>query len=79
MILQLREELQRAKQTHRGEVEGMRKEVSKLTAELHQRDVAIAALNSSSPGASPQLCGEAERAQQKAAGLKVSRYIGVAL
>lgn len=42
--MQLREELLRARQTHGGELEGMRKEVSRLTGELHSRDLAIASL-----------------------------------
>ncbi|XP_039666792.1 centrosomal protein of 63 kDa isoform X4 [Perca fluviatilis] len=64
----LREELQRARQTHSGEVEGMRKEVSKLTAELHQRDVTIATLKASS--IPPQLRGQVERAEPKAAEIR---------
>lgn len=78
-ILQLREELQRAKQTHSGEVEGMRKEVSKLTTELHQRDIAVATLNGSSSSIKQQLRDEVGRAEQKAAELKVSKKSGVAL
>lgn len=74
-ILQLREELQRAKQTHSGEVEGMRKEVSKLTAELHQRDITIATLKVSSPSIKQQV--EVEQAQQKAPELKVSKGTGL--
>ncbi|XP_031728738.1 centrosomal protein of 63 kDa [Anarrhichthys ocellatus] len=69
----IREELQRAQQTHDGEVEGMRKEVSKLTAELHQRDAAITALKGSSSSIRQQLRGEAERAEQKAAELKMTQ------
>ncbi|XP_056235556.1 centrosomal protein of 63 kDa isoform X2 [Seriola aureovittata] len=69
----LREELQRAQQTHSGEVEGMRKEVSKLTSELHQRDLAIASLSGSSSGIKQQLRGEEERAEQKAAELKMTQ------
>ncbi|XP_073331872.1 centrosomal protein of 63 kDa [Pagrus major] len=69
----LREELQRAKQTHSGEVEGMRKEVSKLTTELHQREVTIASLNSPSSSIKQQLRGEVERAEQKAAELKMTQ------
>ncbi|XP_036970148.1 centrosomal protein of 63 kDa [Acanthopagrus latus] len=69
----LREELQRAKQTHSGEVEGMRKEVSKLTAELHQRDITIASLNSASSSIKQQLRGEVERAEKKAAELKMTQ------
>lgn len=41
---QLREELLRTRQTHGGELDGMRKEVSRLTAELHRRDLAIASM-----------------------------------
>ncbi|XP_031167739.2 centrosomal protein of 63 kDa isoform X2 [Sander lucioperca] len=66
----LREELQRARQTHSGEVEGMRKEVSKLTAELHQRDVTIATLKGSSCSTPPQPRGQVERAAPKAAELR---------
>ncbi|XP_071343264.1 centrosomal protein of 63 kDa isoform X2 [Trachinotus anak] len=69
----LREELQRAQQTHRGEVEGMRKEVSKLTSELHQRDLTIASLDGSSSSVRQQLRGEVERAEQKAAELKMTQ------
>ncbi|XP_045906535.1 centrosomal protein of 63 kDa isoform X1 [Micropterus dolomieu] len=72
-ILQLREELQRAKQTHSGEVEGMRKEVSKLTTELHQRDIAVATLNGSSSSIKQQLRDEVGRAEQKAAELKMTQ------
>ncbi|XP_032381976.1 centrosomal protein of 63 kDa isoform X2 [Etheostoma spectabile] len=69
-IKKLREELQRARQTHSGEVEGMRKEVSKLTAELHQRDVTIATLKGSSSNVPPQLRGQVEPGEPKAAELR---------
>ncbi|XP_034736329.1 centrosomal protein of 63 kDa isoform X3 [Etheostoma cragini] len=69
-IKKLREELQRARQTHSGEVEGMRKEVSKLTAELHQRDVTVATLKGSSSSVPPQLRGQVERVEPKAAELR---------
>ncbi|KAM7012312.1 centrosomal protein of 63 kDa [Tautogolabrus adspersus] len=69
----LREELQRAKQTHSGEVEGMRKEVSRLTSELHQHEITISTLNSSSTSIKQQLHEEAEQAEQKAAELKMTR------
>ncbi|XP_038572620.1 centrosomal protein of 63 kDa [Micropterus salmoides] len=72
-IKKLREELQRAKQTHSGEVEGMRKEVSKLTTELHQRDIAVATLNGSSSSIKQQLRDEVGRAEQKAAELKMTQ------
>ncbi|XP_041648038.1 centrosomal protein of 63 kDa isoform X2 [Cheilinus undulatus] len=69
----LREELQRAKQTHSSELEGMRKEVSKLTSELHQRDMAISTLNSSSSSIKQQLQEEVERAEQTSAELKMTQ------
>ncbi|XP_053178306.1 centrosomal protein of 63 kDa [Scomber japonicus] len=69
----LREELLRARQTHSGEVEGMRKEVSKLTGELHQRDLAISNLSGSSSSVKQQLRGEQERAEHKTAELQMSQ------
>ncbi|XP_029001521.1 centrosomal protein of 63 kDa [Betta splendens] len=72
-IKQLKEELQRAKQTHRGEVEGMRKEVSKLMSELHQRDLTVATLSGSSSSINQQLRCEVDRAEQKAAELKMTQ------
>lgn len=70
--LQLREDLERARQTHSGEVEGMRKEVSKLTSELHERDLAVTSLSASSSSIEQQLRDEAERSEKKSAELKVS-------
>lgn len=70
----LREELDRARQTHSGEVEGMRREVSKLTRELHQRDLSISALGGASSGVQQQqLRSEMQRAEQKAAELKITQ------
>ncbi|KAJ4943602.1 hypothetical protein JOQ06_006101 [Pogonophryne albipinna] len=62
------EELLRARQTHSGEVEGMRREVSKLTSELHQRDATICTLKGS-PSSIRQHCGGVGRAAQKEAQL----------
>ncbi|XP_029938380.1 centrosomal protein of 63 kDa isoform X3 [Salarias fasciatus] len=72
-VKKLREELQRAERTHSGEVEGMKKEVSKLAGELHQRNLTISALHSSSSGVKQQLSEEAERAEQRAAELRKTR------
>ncbi|KAM4575574.1 centrosomal protein of 63 kDa [Fundulus diaphanus] len=72
-IKKLREELERARQTHGGEVEGMRREVSRLTSELHQRDLSISALSGSSSSAKQQLRSEVQRAEQKAAELKMAQ------
>ncbi|XP_039896110.1 centrosomal protein of 63 kDa isoform X2 [Simochromis diagramma] len=68
----LREDLERARQTHSGEVEGMRKEVSKLTSELHERDLAVASLSASSSSIKQQLRDEAERSEKKSAELKMT-------
>ncbi|KAL7832564.1 hypothetical protein SRHO_G00295820 [Serrasalmus rhombeus] len=72
-VKRLREELQRAEQTRCGEVEGMRKEVSQLTNELHQRDITIATLTGSASGMERQLRAEVERAERRAADLKVTQ------
>ncbi|XP_066520709.1 centrosomal protein of 63 kDa isoform X2 [Hoplias malabaricus] len=72
-VKRLRTELQRAEQTRCGEVEGMRKEVSQLTNELHQRDITIATLNGSASSVERQLRAEVERAERKAAELKVTQ------
>ncbi|XP_005727235.1 centrosomal protein of 63 kDa [Pundamilia nyererei] len=68
----LREDLERARQTHSGEVEGMRKEVSKLTSELHERDLAVANLSASSSSIKQQLRDEEERSEKKSAELKMT-------
>ncbi|XP_064870119.1 centrosomal protein of 63 kDa-like [Oncorhynchus nerka] len=70
-VKRLREELARAEQTRCWEVEGMRKEVSQMTNELHQRDITIATLSGSASSVERQLSGEVERAERRAAELKV--------
>ncbi|XP_035380655.1 centrosomal protein of 63 kDa isoform X5 [Electrophorus electricus] len=72
-VKRLREELQRAEQTRHGELEGMRKEVSQLTSELHQRDIAMATLSGSASGMERQLRAEVERAEHREAELKVTQ------
>ncbi|XP_074523555.1 centrosomal protein of 63 kDa isoform X1 [Halichoeres trimaculatus] len=72
-LKKLREELHRAQQMHSSEVEGMRKEVSKLTSELHQRDVTINTLNSSSSSVRQQLHGEVEWAEQRSTELRMTQ------
>lgn len=64
------EALQRAEQTHRGEVEGMKREITQLTTELHQRDITIATLSSSASHLERQLRSEAERGERRAAEIK---------
>ncbi|XP_048055658.1 centrosomal protein of 63 kDa isoform X7 [Megalobrama amblycephala] len=72
-IKRLREELERAEQTRCGELEGMRKEVSQLTSELHQRDITIATLTGSASSIERQLRSEVERAERRASELKVTQ------
>ncbi|XP_038856645.1 centrosomal protein of 63 kDa [Salvelinus namaycush] len=72
-VKRLREELARAEQTRCWEVESMRKEVSQMTNELHQRDITIATLSGSASSVERQLSGEVERAERRAAELKVTQ------
>ncbi|XP_031431390.1 centrosomal protein of 63 kDa isoform X7 [Clupea harengus] len=53
--------------------EGMRKEVSQLTGELHQRDISIATLSGSASSIEKQLRAEVERAERRAAELKLTQ------
>ncbi|MCI4375522.1 hypothetical protein PGIGA_G00110540 [Pangasianodon gigas] len=72
-VKRLREELQQAEQTRCAEVEAMRKEVSQLTSELHQRDITIATLTGSASSVERQLRAEVERAERRAAELKMTQ------
>lgn len=72
-IKMLREERQRAEQTYSSEIEGMKKEVSKLAYELHQRNLTIAALRSSSSGVEQQLSEELDRVEKKTAELRMTQ------
>ncbi|KAJ3599506.1 hypothetical protein NHX12_033466 [Muraenolepis orangiensis] len=67
----LGEELQRSRLTHGGEVEGVRREVSRLTGELHHRELAVAGLQGSASAAQRQLHGETQRAERREAELTV--------
>ncbi|KAG7228685.1 hypothetical protein INR49_008463 [Caranx melampygus] len=69
----LKEELHRAQQPHSVAVEGMEKEVSKLSGELHQRDLTISSLSSSLSSVQQQLRGEVERAEQQAAQIRMTQ------
>ncbi|XP_041119787.1 centrosomal protein of 63 kDa isoform X2 [Polyodon spathula] len=64
------EALQQAEQTHRLEVEGMKREITQLTTELHQRDITIATLSSSASHLERQLRSEVEQGERRAAELK---------
>ncbi|GAA6102580.1 centrosomal protein of 63 kDa isoform X3 [Tachysurus ichikawai] len=72
-IKRLREALQQAEQTRCAEVEAMRKEVSQLTSELHQRDITIATLTGSTSSVERQLRAEVERGERRAAELKITQ------
>ncbi|XP_054241753.1 centrosomal protein of 63 kDa [Indicator indicator] len=62
-VKKLKEQLSRAEQIHRSELEGMRREICRLTQELHRREVSIAAASGSTPA--PQQL-RAERAERRA-------------
>uniref|UniRef100_A0A8C8SGV6 Centrosomal protein 63 n=1 Tax=Pelusios castaneus TaxID=367368 RepID=A0A8C8SGV6_9SAUR len=64
--LQMKEQLTQAEQTHDSELEGMKKEISQLTQELHQRDIAIASASGSTCDMEQRLRMEIERAERKA-------------
>ncbi|XP_068277263.1 centrosomal protein of 63 kDa isoform X1 [Nyctibius grandis] len=65
-IKKLKEQLSRAEQTHSSELEGMKREISRLTQELHQRDITIASASSSTSDLEQRLRTEIERAERKA-------------
>ncbi|CAL8273280.1 unnamed protein product [Arctogadus glacialis] len=67
----LGEELQRSRLTHGGELEGVRKEVSRLAGELHRRDVAVATLEGSASAAARRHGAETGRAERREAELTV--------
>lgn len=69
----LREDLQRAQQTHSGEVEVMRREVSNLTSDLHQRDRTISSHSGALSSITEQLRGEQKRSQQRNNELKMTQ------
>ncbi|XP_042656839.1 centrosomal protein of 63 kDa isoform X4 [Tyto alba] len=65
-IKKLKEQLSQAEQTHSSELEGMKKEISRLTQELHQRDITIASASGSTSDLEQRLRTEIERAERKA-------------
>ncbi|XP_014795225.1 PREDICTED: centrosomal protein of 63 kDa [Calidris pugnax] len=65
-IKKLKEQLSQAERTHSSELEGMRREVSRLTQELHQRDITIASASGSTSDLEQRLRTEIERAERKA-------------
>ncbi|NXU90771.1 CEP63 protein, partial [Xiphorhynchus elegans] len=65
-IKKLKEQLSQAEQTHSSELEGMKREICRLTQELHQRDITIASASGSSSDLEQRLRAEIERAERKA-------------
>ncbi|NWX45028.1 CEP63 protein, partial [Steatornis caripensis] len=65
-IKKLKEQLSYTEQTHSSELEGMKREVSRLTQELHQRDITIASATGSASDLEQRLRTEIERAERKA-------------
>ncbi|XP_071608125.1 centrosomal protein of 63 kDa isoform X2 [Heliangelus exortis] len=66
VFLQLKEQLSQAEQTHSSELEGMKREICRLTQELHQRDITIASASGSTSNLEQRLRAEIERAERKA-------------
>ncbi|KAM9831295.1 centrosomal protein of 63 kDa [Neosynchiropus ocellatus] len=71
-VNKLREELQAARQTRGEEVELMRSQVTKLTADLRQRDLTISSLTTSSSCIEKQLSLERKRSEHNKAKTKHS-------
>ncbi|KFO98728.1 Centrosomal protein of 63 kDa, partial [Calypte anna] len=65
-IKKLKEQLSQAEQTHSSELEGMKREICRLTQELHQRDITIASASGSTSNLEQRLRAEIERAERKA-------------
>ncbi|NXI60483.1 CEP63 protein, partial [Chloroceryle aenea] len=65
-IKKLKEQLSQAEQIHSSELEGMKREISRLTQELHQRDITIASASGSTSDLEQRLRTEIERAERKA-------------
>lgn len=73
IFLQLKEQLSQAEQTHSSELEGMKREISRLTQELHQRDITIASASGSTSDLEQRLRTEIERAERKAVEHRVKK------
>ncbi|XP_074157686.1 centrosomal protein of 63 kDa isoform X3 [Sminthopsis crassicaudata] len=64
-IKKLKEQIMQNEQTYNCALEGMKMEISKLTRELHQRDIAIASVTGSSSEVEHHLRSELEKAETK--------------
>ncbi|NXR79200.1 CEP63 protein, partial [Pycnonotus jocosus] len=65
-IKKLKDQLSQAEQMHSSELEEMKREISRLTQELQQRDITIASASGSTSDLEQQLRAEIERAERKA-------------
>uniref|UniRef100_A0A4X2KL81 Centrosomal protein of 63 kDa n=1 Tax=Vombatus ursinus TaxID=29139 RepID=A0A4X2KL81_VOMUR len=65
-IKKLKEQMLQNEQTYNCALEGMKMEISRLTRELHQRDIAIASVSESSSEVEQSLRSELEKAETKA-------------
>ncbi|KAM3669185.1 centrosomal protein of 63 kDa isoform 2-T2 [Ammospiza maritima maritima] len=65
-IKKLKDQLSQAEQMHSSELERMKRELSRLTQELQQRDITIASASGSTSDLEQQLRAEIERAERKA-------------
>ncbi|XP_054138922.1 centrosomal protein of 63 kDa isoform X2 [Melozone crissalis] len=65
-IKKLKDQLCQAEQMHSSELERMKREISRLTQELQQRDITIASASGSTSDLEQQLRAEIERAERKA-------------
>ncbi|XP_042195019.1 centrosomal protein of 63 kDa isoform X5 [Callorhinchus milii] len=70
-IKKLRDQLNHGEQSRRSEMEGMKAEVSQLTTELHQRDITIATISTTTSNMERQLRSEMEKAERSATGYNV--------
>lgn len=73
IFLQLKAQLAQAEQTRSSELEGMKREISRLTQELHQRDITIASASGSTSDLEQRLRTEIERAERKAVEHRVKK------
>ncbi|NWH39844.1 CEP63 protein, partial [Chloropsis hardwickii] len=65
-IKKLKDQLSQAEQMHSSELEGLKREICRLTQELQQRDITIASASGSTSDLEQQLRAEIERAERKA-------------
>jgi len=66
VFLQLKEQRFQAEQTHSSELEGMKREISRLKQELHQRNITIASASDSTSDLEQWLRTKIEREERKA-------------